>query len=126
VQLNAGLDDLETGKKKATNAIICCEHLIQGLEEHLELTAEDQRNLEELQEANLFFENHIIFMLLANYIDNYIREAAYALNEKEGDILVDAKKAYMAAIIQMQAVQYGVDYLYPRLEQAIKEIEEES
>ena len=126
VQLNAGLDDLETGKKKATNAIICCEHLIQGLEEHLELTAEDQRNLEELQEANLFFENHIIFMLLANYIDNYIREAVYALNEKEGDILVDAKKAYMAAIIQMQAVQYGVDYLYPRLEQAIKEIEEES
>lgn len=125
-ELNRGLDDLQIGKKKATNAITCCEHLIHGLEEHLELTAEDELNLNELQEANHFLENHIIFTLLANYIENYVREAMYALNEKEDDILIDAKKAYMAAIIQMQAVQYGVDYLYPRLEQAIKQIEEES
>lgn len=125
-ELNNGLEDLKTGKEKATNAIACCERLIRGLEEHLELTEEDQRDLDELQEANKFLEKHIVFALLESYIENYVREAMYALNEKEGDILLDAKKAYMAAIIQMQAVQYGVDYLYPKLEQAIKQIEEES
>ena len=125
-ELYCGLEELKIGKEKATKAIACCGRLIQGVEEHLGLTPEDELDLKELQETNHFLENKIVFSLLRYYIENYVREAMYALNEKEGDILVDAKKAYMAAIIQMQAVQYGVDYLYPKLEQAIKEIEEES
>ena len=125
-ELYCGLEELKIGKEKATNAIACCERLLEGVEEHLGLTPEDEADLKELQETNVFLEKHIVFALLRYYIENYVREVMYALNEKEGDILVDAKKAYMAAIIQMQAVQYGVDYLYPKLEQAIKEIEEES
>lgn len=124
-ELYNGLEDLQTGKEKAVKAIGCCERLMKGIEEHIELTGEDEADLEELQRANDFLEKHRVFTLLASYIDNYVREAMYALSEKEGDILIDAKKAYMAAIIQMQAVQYGVDYLYPKLEQAIKQIEEE-
>lgn len=125
-ELNNGLRDLKLGKEKATTAIMCCERLVKGVEEHLGLTKEDEADLKELKEANEFLESHRVFTLLAAYIDNYVREAMYALNEKEGDIQLDAKKAYMAAIIQMQAVQYGVDYLYPKLEQAVKQIEEES
>ena len=126
VELHNGLDDLQEGKKKAAKAVGCCECLVNGVEEHIELTPEDEENLKELQETNKFLEKHIVFSLLAPYIENYVREAMYALSEKEGDILLDSKKAYMAAIIQMQAVQYGVDFLYPKLEQTIKQIEEES
>lgn len=125
-ELYQGLEDLKIGKEKATNAIACCERLLQGVEEHLGLTPEDEADLKELQETNVFLEKHIVFALLRYYIESYVREAMYALNEKEGDILVDAKKAYMAAIIQMQAVQYGVDYLYPKLEEAMKQMQEES
>lgn len=124
-ELHSGLKDLKTGKEKAGNAIACCERLLKGIEQHIELTGEDESDLEELQATNDFLEKHRVFTLLESYIENYVREVMYALNEKEGDILLDAKKAYMAAIIQMQAVQYGVDYLYPKLEQAIKQIEEE-
>ena len=124
-ELYDGLEDLKTGKEKAVKAISCCQRLIEGIEEHIELTKEDEADLEELQMANDFLEKHRVFNLLSSYIDNYMREALYALGKKEGDILVDAKKAYMAAIVQMQAVQYGVDYLYPKLEQAIKQMDEE-
>ncbi len=125
-ELYKGLEDLKTGKEKAVKAITCCQRLVKGIEEHIELTREDEADIEELQKANDFLEKHRVFALLESYIENYMREAMYALNEKEGDLLVDAKKAYMAEIMQMQAVQYGVDYLYPKLEQAIKQIEEES
>lgn len=118
-----GLKDLKTGKEKAKKAIECCERLIRGLEEHIEITEEDKKDIDMVQEANRFFEQQKIFILLSSYIENYVREAMYALGEKEGDILIDGKKAYMAAIIQMQAVWFGVDHLYPKLWQAVKEME---
>lgn len=125
-ELHNGVENLKTGKEKTLNAIKCCERLIKGLEEHLELSKEDEKDLQEVQETNDFIQNQAVFALLSSYIDNYFREAMYALNEKEGNIQLDAKKVYMATIIQMQAVQYGADYLYPKLGQAIKQIEEES
>lgn len=124
-ELDNGIKDLKTGKEKAGNAICCCQRLLKGMEEHLELTKEDEADIEELQMTNDFLQKHRIFMLLSSYIDNYVKDAIYALSKKEGDILLDAQKAYMAAIVQMQAVQYGVDHLCPKLQQAMKQIEEE-
>ena len=125
-ELNNGLKDLQLGKEKAIDAVECCKRLVRGIETHIELTKEDEDDLEKLQQTNKFFENQLVFTLLETYIENYTKEAIYALNEKEDNILMDAKKAYMAEIINMQAVQYGVDYLYPKLEQAIRQLEEES
>lgn len=123
--LREGLEDLKIGKEKATKAIESAQRLIRGVEEHIELTKEDEADLEILQEAGTFLEKHIVFFILAPYIENYTREVEYVLEQKEGDILLESKKVYTVAIIQMQAVQYAVDYYYPKLEQAIKAIEEE-
>lgn len=124
--LQQGLNDLKLGKEKAEEVIICCQQLMTGLEEHLELTEDDNENVKKIIENNQYFEEKLAFSLLEQYIEGYMRDVSYEMNEKEGDVFLDSKRVYMATIVQMQAIQYGVDYLYPKLEIAIENMKKEN
>ncbi len=120
--IQRGCSDLESIKKKAKSALGLCKKQMKAYSEGLEEDETTRVNTEKMIKINKFIESKAAYDLVDTFILTLTADDISTMYRLSQDEQADRLETYQKSLNMYQAILQGVDFILPKLREAVEKI----